>query len=294
MTTLAAFFSASRFIHIAAVMQLFGIGLFTEYLAPSGLRSCLRLSFARTVRILACISLFTALFVFMLQGGQMGEGWQDTFHPAIWLAMLQTDFGLVWIWHIAIALAAVIIVAGPMLSARRQQLLLLAVSGLLITFALTGHTAMSTGLRGGLQRGNQILHLFSAAWWLGCLVPLLRCIPLLSQALRPVAIQALIRFSRSGHAAVALVILTGIVNSCLIIGQWPPDLSSVYQRMLLIKIAVVALMVILAITNRYRVVPMMARHHPHGLRYLSLLTLTEVALGMLVLILVSVFATLEP
>ncbi|XBS68324.1 copper homeostasis membrane protein CopD [Acerihabitans sp. KWT182] len=294
MLTLAACFSASRYIHVAAVMQLFGITLFSEYLAPAALRQSLRGAFARTVRILAKFSLLTAAIVLALQSGQMGQGWSDTLRPSVWLAVLHTDFGTVWGWHISFALAAVLISGRANLPPWRQRLLLAAASALLLTLALTGHTAMSLGLRGILQRINQIVHLFSAAWWLGCLVPLLWCLPLLRQTAREDAMRALIRFSQSAHGAVALVILTGIINGYLILGQWPPDLSSLYQRMLMIKIAVVVVMVLLAVTNRYRVVPMMSRHPSRAVHYLTILTLAELVLGNAVLILVSIFATLEP
>ncbi len=294
MPTLAACYMAGRFIHVAAVMQLFGIALFSEYLAPAGLRQSLRCTFSRTVRGLGWLSLLSAAVILALQSGQMGQGWPDTLRLSVWLAVIHTDFGTVWLWHLAILLVTVAIIGRSDLTARRQRLILAAASALLITLALTGHTAMSTGLRGGLQRINQVVHLFSAAWWLGCLIPLLWCLPLLRQAARPDAMRALIHFSRSGHGAVALVILTGVANSCLIVGQWPLDFSSLYQRMLMIKIAVVAIMVILAVTNRYRIVPMMARHHPRSIRYLTLLTLAELVLGNTVLILVSIFATLEP
>jgi len=294
MLTLAACFSASRFIHVAAVMQLFGIALFSEYLAPPGLRPYLRSAFTRTVRGLGWLCLLTAVIILALQSGQMGQGWTDTLRPSIWLAVLHTDFGTVWIWHLSISLAILLIIGCSDVSPWRQRLLLMATSWLLVTLALTGHTAMSQGLRGVLQRINQVIHLFSAAWWLGSLVPLLWCLPLLRQATRSDAMRALIHFSQSGHGAVALVILTGIINSCLIVGHWPLDFSSVYQRLLMLKIAVVAIMVIIAVTNRYRIVPMMTRHHRRSIQYLMMLTLTELVLGNVVLILVSIFATLEP
>ncbi|WP_213993957.1 copper homeostasis membrane protein CopD [Sodalis sp. dw_96] len=294
MLTLAACFSAGRFIHVASVMQLFGIALFSEYLAPPGLRQRLRSAFTRTVRRLGWLCLLTAAVILALQSGQMGQGWPDTLRPSVWLAVIHTDFGTVWIWHLSITLATVLIIGRSDLSPWRQRLLLVAASALLVTLALTGHSAMSQGLRGVLQRINQVIHLFSAAWWLGSLIPLIWCLPLLRQAARADAMRALIHFSQSAHGAVALVILTGIINSCLIVGQWPLDFSSLYQRMLMIKITVVVIMVLLAVTNRYRVVPMMTRHHPQAIRYLTMLTLAELVLGNVVLILVSIFATLEP
>lgn len=294
MISLATGYAASRFIHVAAVLQLFGIGLFSEWLAPSGLRPQLRRAFGNTARVLAWLVWLTAAGILALQGGQMGQGWADTLRPDIWLAVLHTQFGEVWLWHLSLALAAVIITAAPAQSIWRQRGLLMASGAMVITLALTGHTASGAGLRGVLQQGNQILHLLAAGWWLGSLVPLLWCLPLLRQAARNDALQALIRFSRSGHLAVALVLLTGVLNGYLILKPWPLSLDSLYQRLLLAKVAVVVIMVLLAVTNRYRIVPAMVRHHPKGVYYLTMLTLIELALGSIVLMLVSLFATLEP
>ncbi|WP_413722654.1 copper homeostasis membrane protein CopD [Sodalis sp. RH23] len=294
MLSLAECYSACRYLHIAAVMQAFGTALFCEYLAPPALRAGLRASLGAPLRVLAWVALASAVVLLGLQAGQMGDGWTQTLSPAIWAAVLGTAFGTVWLWHMAIALAAVLAAGHGPMTAIRQRALLAAMAGLLASLALVGHTAMSEGLRGVMQRLNQMAHLFSAAWWLGGLLPLLFCLPLLRETARPDALRALIRFSRSGHAAVALVIFTGIVNTALVLGHWPLDGSAPYQRLLLIKIAVVAVMVILAVTNRYAVVPAMARHHPAAIRILTLLTLAEMILGNLVLILVSIFATLEP
>ncbi|NDL62540.1 copper homeostasis membrane protein CopD [Acerihabitans arboris] len=294
MLSLAACYSACRYIHIAAIMQAFGMALFCEYLAPSGLRGRLRAALGGTIRIMAWIAMLSAVALLALQAGQMGDGWTQTRSPAVWQAVLGTSFGAVWQWHLPIALAAVSAAGFGTITALRHRLLLAAMAGLLSTQALVGHTAMSEGLRGLLQRLNQIVHLFSAAWWLGGLLPLMICLPLLRQSPRQDALQALIRFSRSGHFAVALVILSGMANTALVLGQWPVDWSAPYQRLLLIKITVVMVMVILAVTNRYGVVPAMARHHPAAIRILTLITLAEMILGNLVLLLVSIFATFEP
>ncbi|MFP3435633.1 CopD family protein, partial [Paraburkholderia sp. SIMBA_061] len=69
------------------------------------------------------------------------------------------------------------------------------------------------------------------------------------------AVSTLIRFSRWGHLAVALVILSGVINSLIILGNWPLDVASPYQRLLLFKTALVALMVMVALANRYAIVP---------------------------------------
>ena len=45
-------------------------------------------------------SLISATAMLAVQGGLMGTGWSDVFSPNIWLAVLQTQFGGVWLWQI--------------------------------------------------------------------------------------------------------------------------------------------------------------------------------------------------
>lgn len=119
--------------------------------------------------------------------------------------------------------------------------------------------AMHEGLTGALQRIGYALHVLCAAWWFGGLVPLLMLMRMAKEVTWCAdAITAMMRFSRYGHIAVAGVIATGIVNSVFILGiSWP--LHSGYVRLLALKIALVAVMVAIALINRYVLVPNAAR-----------------------------------
>jgi putative copper resistance protein D len=110
---------------------------------------------------------------------------------------------------------------------------------------------------------------------------------------RPAAIAAMMRFSRYGHLAVAAVILTGIVNSLMILG-WSLPLESRYAQLLLLKVALVAVMVTIALINRYLLVPRFADAAAVAQQRFIQLTWLEVILSVMVLLAVSTFATWEP
>ncbi len=294
MNDLAALYAACRFVHFAAIIQLFGLLLFSEYLAPAGLRCSLRLVFHRAVLLLAWATMVTSLLMLCLQAGQMGDGWSDTLRPPIWLAVMRTAFGQIWLWHSALALTAVAAAYLLTTPGVRNRSQLMAVGCLLLTLGLVGHAAINSGLPGIIQRINHMVHLLSAAWWVGGLLPLAYCMRLLGGAERPLAMQTLVRYSQSGHVAVALVILTGIINNAFILGQWPTIGSSWYQSLLIAKTLLVLLMLVLAITNRYLLVPAMGRDETRALRLLIRFTVGEIGLASLVLLLVSIFAMLEP
>ncbi|HCV64094.1 MAG TPA: copper resistance protein CopD [Serratia sp.] len=291
--SLATLFVLCRFVHFAAVMLMFGSSLFTALLSPQRLSPYL----TRDVRplLVSCTWLagLSAVALLAIQAGQMGDGWADTWQLGVWWAVLGTTFGEVWRWHLGISLLALLSLwlAEP----RRTQLLALLSTLLLVSMAFIGHAAMHEGTLGVLHRVNHALHLLAAGYWFGSLLPLLVCLRYLAQPQsRSDAVTTLIRFSRWGHLAVALVVLTGVINSLIILGSWPLDVDSPYQRLLLFKTALVALMVMVALANRYAIVPAMSSMPQLAQRGLVLACWIEVGLGAGVLLLVSLFATYAP
>ncbi|CAI1789755.1 Inner membrane protein YebZ [Serratia quinivorans] len=291
--SLATLFVLCRFVHFAAVMLMFGSSLFTALLSPQRLSPYL----TRDVRplLVSCTWLagLSAVALLAIQAGQMGDGWADTWRLDVWWAVLGTTFGEVWRWHLGISLLALLSLwlAEP----RRTQFLALLSTLLLVSMAFIGHAAMHDGALGVAHRFNHALHLLAAGYWFGSLLPLLICLRYLAQPQsRSDAITTLIRFSRWGHLSVALVVLTGVINSLIILGSWPLDVNSSYQRLLLFKTALVAMMVMVALANRYAIVPAMSSMPQLAQRGLVLACWIEVGLGAGVLLLVSLFATYAP
>ena len=70
---------------------------------------------------------------------------------------------------------------------------------------------------------------------------------------------ALPQFSRMGYVAVALVAITGIVNTAILVGRVDGLTGTPYGRLLLAKIALFLLLVVLAGINRLILVPRIAR-----------------------------------
>ena len=101
------------------------------------------------------------------------------------------------------------------------------------------------------------------------------------------------RFSFWGHFVVAAIVATGIVNIALTSGHAPLPPATPYRALLDLKIVVVAAMIGLAIVNRYVLVPRL-RRSPGALAGLRAISVVNVALGTLVVALVSLFALLDP
>ena len=137
-----------------------------------------------------------------------------------------------------------------------------------------------------------IVHVLSGTAWLGVLVPFIHLLRLSSVLdLRTAALESLKRFSLAGHVAVALVLVSGLLNVSLVHGRIWPDLSSTYDQELLLA---VGLMVILAIVNRYVFVPMFGRNAARARTCLLYGSLTEIFLGFVALGLVASFGLQDP
>ncbi|MGK9173021.1 copper homeostasis membrane protein CopD [Yokenella regensburgei] len=279
-----------RFIHFSALMLSFGVAFYINRLAPAALQSVMARDFRTLQRICLVLTALSALLMYPLQAGIMGDGWQDVWQPATWFALAGTRFGGVWLWQIVIAVFTLIV---AMMRPWLQRNLMLLCAAQLVLMAGVGHAAMLDGLPGLLQRANHAVHLLCASMWFGGLLPVIYCMSLTQRRWQHESVSALMGFSRYGHLAVAGVLITGVVNTIFIQGiSWP--WSTDWGRMLLIKSALALLMVAIALVNRYVLVPRLSRKPSSAQQTLIFMTWTEVVLGALVLGAVSLFATWEP
>ncbi|AIP94761.1 copper homeostasis membrane protein CopD [Salmonella enterica subsp. arizonae str. CFSAN000560] len=280
-----------RFIHFTSLMLVYGCALYGAWLAPASIRRLITCRFLHLQRHAAAWSVISAAFMLAIQGGLMGGGWPDVFSVPVWGAVLQTRFGAVWIWQIILALVTLaVVVIAPV---KMQRRLLILTVAQFILLAGVGHATMRDGVPGTLQQINHALHLFCAAAWFGGLLPVVYCMRMAQGRWRQQAISAMMRFSRYGHFFVAGVLLTGISNTLFITG-FTAIWQTAYGQLLLLKCALVVLMVAIALTNRYVLVPRMRQENPRADRWFVRMTQIEWGVGGIVLAIVSLFATLEP
>ena len=277
-----------RFVHYTAAMLLFGLAVFEGALLPADQRGGRFAVWA--MRVLVPVMALSAIGWFLLEAGEIGNGWSDAFDPAFLATVAGgTAFGQGWMLHLGIA---ALIVAAFVSRAIGQRTMIVLSGAMLASHALVGHAAMVAGVLGWLHRASDMLHLVAAGFWLGSLPPLIAClVAMRSPTRREGAVLALRRFSGLGHLAVAVVLVTGIINVWLTLGTVPTNFSSPYQLLLAIKIGLVAAMVGIALTNRYAITPRLVSS---GSRLLIANAGAEVVLGAVVVALVSAFATFDP
>lgn len=281
-----------RFAHFMGSMLAFGSSAYLWLYAPDELCLALSPSVWRLAFAASVIALVSAFLWLVLEAASMAGDWEAAVEPGMIVAVLtDTDFGRVWLPRLvlAVALVAVILVLpGPWGA-------IAVLSGVLLAgLALAGHADMHTGVEGMFQRGNHAVHLVAAGAWLGGLTAFIGSLNAYAKdGLRCEAVRAMARFSFFSQFVVAAIVVTGVVNIALISGDAPIPPTTPYRELLSVKIALVAIMIGLAIVNRFVLTPRLAP----GRRALAVMRATsasEVALGVIVVALVSVFAMLDP
>lgn len=291
---------ACRFVHFAAAMLLFGAAAFRVYALPGNPdRAAAKILarfdafFGQVLLIASFVALVSGVALLICQTAEMTGSFAAAMNFAALDAVLfDTRFGRVWCWHLL--LAAVLILACCYRQPRRPAVVILAL-GLLASLGWVGHASMAEGAARVGHELNQSGHLLAAGLWLGGLAPLawlLRQtgrrpdeISLLSLALRS--------FSHMGYAAVALIALTGVVNTFLLVGSLGALLGTAYGRLLAAKILLFITMVGVASINRFRLAPRIS-DELDALGALGRTVAFEQGLGLAVLAVVSVLGTWPP
>jgi len=302
----AELLEAVRFAHFAAAMAAFGIGAFQLYAfagdpassqAPA--RIALDLTLARTMTASAALGLLTALAMVPFVAAEMAAMPSAAIDPLILkVVLVATEFGHAWCWHIGFAVVLLVVCLLPWWR-KQSEIATVAALLTLVSLGWVGHAVMDMG---GVEvhEVNQMVHLTAAGIWLGGLVPLG---VLLHKATRPegadyipLARAALPHFSQMGYAAVALVALTGVVNSVFLVGSLRALVLTPYGRLLIAKITLFAAIIGLALVNRFRLTPRLhdAASSGAALRALCRSVIAEQALGLAILAVVAVLGTWEP
>src|SRR3984893_15849242 len=293
---------ACRFVQFTAAMLIFGTAAFRVYaLAGSdagaasiilaGFDAC----FGRVLLVASLVALISAIALLLCQAVAMaGSPAAAADVATVSAVLLETRFGRVWCWHLLLAAILVLACLGRQLW---RPVVLLLPLGLLASLGWVGHAAMDDGPARIAHELNQTGHLLAAGLWLGGLVPLAWIIRQTrgqpSNCAISLARDALRNFSHMGYVAVALIALTGAINTSLLVGSLDAMFDTPYGRLLAIKILLFLAMAVVALTNRLRLAPRIS-HGSGAIRALGRTVALEQSLGLAVRSIVSVLRTSAP
>lgn len=297
-----------RFALYFDLMLLFGLPLFALY----GLRGVegspeAAVALRRLVGGAALIGLLlSGLAIVFLAASMSGVAPTDVDISALRLVIGGTSVGTAWLVRIGALLLFLIVALSPHgLHTGWMWLLSLLGAVALSSVVWAGHGAMDEGSIGLIHLGTDIIHLLAAGVWVAALLSLTTLLfrphRRMTRAHVEFSHRALASFAVVGTAVVVLLVLTGAVNSWLLVG---PDrfgslLSSLYGQLLLVKLLFFVAMLGLAAANRFYMTPALEEaiasgDHVAAINGLRKSLLTETACVIAILGLVAWLGTLEP
>jgi putative copper resistance protein D len=299
----------ARFLHYVAVTALAGASLFPLYAYPcSGGRQLIALTrrIQTVLFIAANVALVSGILWLVFTVANMSGTLDGVLDREMLFTVLgDTSFGNVWLVRLVLSIMMIVVIWNRFDSRSSPRWDLIApvlAAALLISLAGVGHSQVEEGIAGTVHVASDAAHLLAAGAWLGGLVPLALLLVACNrdrETTRETDLdQILMRFSGMGYVAVATLVGSGLVNSWYLVGTVTGLLTTQYGQLLLAKLALFAGMLLLAVVNRFWLVPSMSKARLAGVsaweRRLRTHVLAEQTLGLLVLSIVSVLGTIRP
>ena len=220
----------------------------------------------------------------------------------------ETDWGRMWLWRAGLAVLVGALFLLPLIvrfrRAPRQDrlvtiilwLALIASLGILLTISMTSHAAATIGIA-RFALINDMVHLTAAAVWVGGLMHLIAGTPLfiggISESPRRHALSRLVRrFSAAAVLSVVVLIITGVYSAWAQVTEFAA-LDTPYGTALIVKVAVIAVLLLVAAVNLIWVRPRL-RGSSTAARWLRRTVAAEVVLAVLVILAVGFLTALEP
>jgi len=266
---------------------------------------------AGLVLVLSGLGLFWAVAAGMSDTSLAGSLTPDT----LGAVFFQTQFGTVLQWRLgfAVIMAILLIWLACMRWPFRRRCLApemaagLVAAALLASFAWTGHAAATGGAAFLPRVAADAVHLFVTAIWPTGLLPFalfLSCVRGLGDAtvLAP-ARRVVDRFSQVSLVIVGVLVATGFINACFMVGSFHALFATPYGWVLGVKLLLFTAILGIAACNRYRVVPPLDASLSAAtmggaawplLRRLQHLVTIELILAIGVIVVVSVLGTTPP
>jgi copper resistance protein D len=301
---------ASRAVHFASSLVVGGAAIFSAFVAqPINTNSVLerrheQMMFAAlTLAVLSGATWLVSLAARIAQSSVAAVIDDGT----AWSVLTETQFGHVWGARLLVAILLFCVgLVGSGLRTRDLHLNLFQ-AALAILFvgmlAWSGHAAGTAGSGGLLHAGGDVLHLTTAAAWVGGLLPLLMFIGPRGWSTQPPLIdcfRVLRRFSTLAAWSVALLAGSGVINTWFMTNGLQSFLGTDYGDLVLIKIALLLVMLGFGAANRYWLTPRLlptnvpTEKHTRALRLLCASVSLEIALGLVVICVVAVLGQLQP
>ncbi|MFQ3788949.1 CopD family protein [Halomonas sp. A29] len=246
----------------------------------------------RDIRVLdrcTCIAAWCGagmlLLLWLLQAAYLGGGnWSSAFNPVLLGIVGESAQGeRLRLAILGLLLLPLALWQGTPLTVS-YVVSVLGIGLVLVGFAQVGHTRGSPW-----QSALLMLHLSLAAFWAAALLPLYR---LARNGSPDESARLLLRFGRFGLLLVPLLLVAGGSLAMWLLGGKPNALlNTPYGQLLSVKLALVALLLLLGAVNRWWLVPAVARGERKAPQWLSCSIVLEAGLMLNIVLVAALLLT---
>ena len=236
------------------------------------------------IALMACAQLLTPLSVGLQGLDALDLPLSGLAQLSAWQAGYDTAYGRTAI-AVTVALFAAMFAFEPTPRPLARALSLAGILAAGIALALSGHA--SNAMPQALTRPSVFLHVVCAAFWIGALVPLLA-------ALRSGEGGALSRFTRAIPYPLAILVITGVALAVVQLDRVDALWTTNYGIVLSCKLAAIAVLLALAMANRYVLVPRFQRGGAAASGPLARVIAAEAAVAVAILGLVALWRFTPP
>jgi len=245
------------------------------------------------------------LWLFSVVARMSGPNLISALQPETFRILLErTQFGLLWEARLALTAGFVALFLVRKQWAQFVQLSLAV--AMLVTLSLAGHAGASIGKAHWIHLVDDAFHLAAAGVWPAGLAPFAIFLTQALQAKQPEKIQiaALVtqRFSFVSLVTVGTLAITGAVNGYFLVGTFHALITTIYGRLLVLKVGVFGAMVMIGALNLLWLKPRIVvaaqsaalEKSLNLLRSLRRNVLAELSLGAILMIVVGVLGVTPP
>jgi copper transport protein len=273
---------AGRWSLFAGLVVLLGAALVSAVVVRGAPRPLLRLAAAGWV-----LAVFGTYAVAEAQRSAAGASWADVFATSLGHQLVER---IIPAAIAGVAVLCAVLWRGASVRAVLVRRVALVVAGLAAAGGMWVDAASSHA--GGQSPAAfnllmQWLHVVAVGVWIGGLAALLLCLRGLEREHR---LRVVRRMSAAAAAALLLVVVTGIVRSVVEVQSWYALGATPFGRLVILKLALVAVLALLGALNRWRHVPRVVR----GLRGLRVVGSTEVLIGAAALLVAAALVNVSP
>ena len=311
-----------RWLHLSASMLLAGLLLFEAVIVvPAARKPSADIGHLldRIHRLTCRTALWTLLVAllswfawsWLVASTMTGDDLIECLQTGDWLTVLTgTQFGHLWSFRMMVGLVFGIILWVVVRTPGRRSFLQITLAALsaieLVSLAWAGHGAAIPGPLGIVHLLGDALHLLTSAFWPGALAPLAAVLYLVLKSSQSEAIvlatPVVHRFSASSLIAVAVMALTGLLNSIFMVGSFGALLTSIYGLILVSKLLLFVVMIGFGAWNLFLLKPRLVvdlrtvnlPEQESAVRLLLRNVLWEIGLGTLIILIVGLLGITPP